>query len=89
MVDAGLHQYHVPPDVLEGFPGTEVVAPKTWFAGGKMRKRWRDEEGKIYEWDYQHGAVERYSSRGIHEGEFDHRTGKMLKGPEEGRKVEV
>ena len=50
-----LANYHVPPDVLKGFPDAEVVAPKTPLAGGKLRKRWRDPAGKIYEWDYLHG----------------------------------
>jgi len=40
-----------------------------------MRKRWKDSEGNIYEWDSQHGAVEKYNSRGVHLGEFDPNTG--------------
>jgi hypothetical protein len=30
-----------------------------------MRARWKDEDGAIYEWDYAHGTVERYDSRGV------------------------
>lgn len=33
------------------------------------RKRWKDDKGNIYEWDYQHGAVEKYNKNGTHLGE--------------------
>ncbi|MEK8072401.1 colicin E3/pyocin S6 family cytotoxin [Rhodococcoides navarretei] len=39
------------------------------------RKRWVDDKGNIYEWDYQHGAVEKYSKSGKHLGEYDPNTG--------------
>ncbi len=32
------------------------------FSGG-LRRRWRDPDGVIYEWDYQHGTVEVYDAR--------------------------
>ena len=67
-----------PPRALPGFPEAERVKPKTRFAGG-LRKRWRDREGRIYEWDYQHGTVEIYDSGGAHVGEFDPVTGGQIK----------
>jgi hypothetical protein len=81
--------YYVPPDDLKGFPDAVWAEGKTRFNAGKIRKRWIDQNGNIYEWDYMHGRVERYSRRGIHEGEFDAETGVPLKGPVKGRKVEL
>jgi len=44
-----------------------------------LRQRWKDGEGKIYEWDSRHGAVEVYDNAGRHLGEFDPDTGEQLK----------
>lgn len=41
--------------------------------------RWKGRDGTIYEWDFQHGAVEKYNKRGKHLGEFDHETGTQNK----------
>jgi len=57
------------------------------FAGG-LRRRWRDPDGMIYEWDYQHGTVEVCDSRGFHRGEFDPFTGEQTGLPVPGRTVE-
>ncbi len=67
-----------PPRVPSAFPALRSVRPKTPFPGG-LRKRWRDAEGRIYEWDYMHGAVEMYDAQGRHLGEFDSATGEQLK----------
>jgi Cytotoxic len=68
-----------PPDnVLRGFPRATRTKGKSWFAGG-LRRRWKDPgDGMIYEWDYQHGTVERYTARGVHIGEFDPATGQQV-----------
>ncbi|MDI9925383.1 colicin E3/pyocin S6 family cytotoxin [Rhodococcus sp. IEGM 1341] len=50
------------------------------------RPRWTDNRGNILEWDYQHGALEKYTKNGKHLGEFDPVTGDMTKGPVPGRK---
>jgi hypothetical protein len=74
-------------NILPGFPRARKVQGKTWFSGG-IRRRWRDPDGRIYEWDYQHGAVEVYDRRGRHLGQFDPATG-MQNGPAiPGRTVE-
>jgi hypothetical protein len=65
-------------DILPGFPKARRVKPKTPYAGGK-RRRWKDPDGTIYEWDYQHGRVEKYNHRGEHLGEFDPLTGEKRK----------
>ncbi len=52
------------------------------------RKRWVDDEGNIYEWDYQHGAVEKYSKKGKHLGEYDAETGTQNKPGDSTRKPE-
>ncbi len=57
-------------------------------SGGKLRKRWKDNDGKIYEWDYQHGTVELYDKRGKHLGEFDPESGNRLKPADAARSVE-
>jgi hypothetical protein len=41
------------------------------MGGGKKRARRIDSDGNIIEWDYQHGRVEKYDSKGKHLGEFD------------------
>jgi hypothetical protein len=67
-----------PPKNLPGFPTAKRVKAKTVVKGtGVLRKRWRTKDGTIYEWDYQHGRVEKYNKRGVHEGEFDGHTGKQ------------
>jgi hypothetical protein len=69
---------------LRAFPDAERVRPKS------VRHRWFDRRsGHIYEWDYQHGRVERYDTRGNHLGEFDPETGVMTKPPNPEQKTEV
>src|SRR5271170_6376638 len=77
----------VPPEDLPGFPGAKRVRPKTRKFGNRRRVRWKDDDGKIYEWDSQHGTVEAYDSRGKHLGEFSP-DGRRLKGPNRTRQVE-
>lgn len=53
-----------------------------------QRARWIDDEGNIYEWDSQHGRVEKYNKRGKHLGEFDPNTGEQTKPAKPGRTTE-
>lgn len=39
-----------------------------------VRRRWQSKK-RIYEWDYQRGAVEVYDKQGKHLGEVDPNTG--------------
>ena len=71
--------YIPPPRNLPAFPGAKRARPK---AG---RARWVDDDGYIYEWDSQHGRVEKYDRRGNHLGEFDPNTGIQTKPPKKGR----
>jgi len=62
------------PRRLTAFPNAERIKPKSG------RHRWLDDKsGYTYEWDYQHGRVERYDRRGHHLGESDPETGIMTK----------
>jgi hypothetical protein len=70
------------PESLPGFPETQRTTPKS------HRRRWIDADGKIYEWDYQHGRVEVYDARGRHLGEFDPETGRRLQEPDRARRIE-
>jgi Cytotoxic len=79
--------YISPPPDLPGFPDARRVRPKT-PGSNSLRRRWKDPDGTIYEWDYQHGAVEAYDSRGRHIGQFDHITGDQQKFPDPSRRVE-
>ena len=80
--------HHPPPKLpVAGFPDLRPVRPKTGFPGG-LRRRWKDPEGTIYEWDYQHGAFEAYDPRGKHLGEFDPITGEQTKTPNPRQSVE-
>jgi hypothetical protein len=72
---------------LPGFPGSYRVRSKGGTGGGKLRPRWKSTDGRILEWDYQHGTVEAYDRKGQHLGEFDPITGAPRKGPAAGRKV--
>lgn len=68
----------LPPKELPGFPNAKRADPKTPIPGVNcLRSRWKD-DGTIYEWDYQHGTVEKYDKRGWHKGEFDAYSGKKL-----------
>jgi Cytotoxic len=81
--------YISPPSVLNAFPEAQQVRPKTFIRGtGKLRKRWKDKENNIYEWDYQHGSVEKYDRGGRHLGEFHPETGLLLKPADPNRRVE-
>ncbi|WP_104819780.1 colicin E3/pyocin S6 family cytotoxin [Kitasatospora sp. MMS16-BH015] len=66
---------------LPGFPDAKPSKAVTGVQGGGGRRpRWIDKDGKILEWDYQHGKVEKYSKNGKeHLGEFDPFTGKQTK----------
>nr|WP_238474201.1 colicin E3/pyocin S6 family cytotoxin [Pseudomonas cavernicola] len=46
------------------------------------------QNGKIYEWDYQHGTLEKYDKHGKHLGEFDPVTGDQTKPANNAREVE-
>ena len=74
--------YIPPPKSLPGFPGAKKVRSKS------QRARWKDDDGNIYEWDSQHGRVEKYDKRGRHLGEFDHNTGAQTKPADPNRRIE-
>ncbi|CAM3783030.1 colicin E3/pyocin S6 family cytotoxin [Smaragdicoccus niigatensis] len=76
------HDYVHAPDELEAFPNARNVPS----VGPHYRTRWIDEDGKILEWDRKSGAVEKYTKRGVHLGEFDPITGRQLKAAKAGRK---
>lgn len=78
-----------PPSSPAAFPNVQRAKPKTSVqGGGGKRKRWKDDKGNIYEWDSQHGTVEKYNKNGKHMGEFDPDTGEMLKPADPTRRVE-
>jgi Cytotoxic len=78
----GQHAYVPPPRPLPAFPDALRVQPKG------TRRRWIDDRGFLYEWDYRHGTVEVYNARGRHIGEFDHRTGRRLKPADRIRRID-
>ncbi|MDA0712908.1 MAG: colicin E3/pyocin S6 family cytotoxin, partial [bacterium] len=45
-------------------------------------------KNNIFEWDYQHGTVEKYNKRGVHLGEFDPLSGEQLKPANQKRRIE-
>jgi hypothetical protein len=81
--------YKVPPKILPGFPEARPHKPKTPMnvKGAKKRKRWKAPDGTIYEWDYQHGTVEKYDKRGRHQGEF-HKNGGKRSGPDPNKRID-
>lgn len=84
------HKYYpTPKGVLPAFPDLVRGRSKTPVqGGGGLRPRWHDRKGNIYEWDRQHGAIEKYNPRGEHLGEFNHITGEQTKKANKKRKVE-
>jgi hypothetical protein len=74
--------YVSPPQNLPAFPDAVRVRRKN------NRVRWQDSDGNIYEWDYQHGRVEKYNKRGKHLGEFDPNTGEQTKPADPSRRTE-
>ncbi|WP_447867475.1 colicin E3/pyocin S6 family cytotoxin [Rahnella bonaserana] len=87
------HKYHVAPKgnpPLPAFPDAQKAKKKTPVkGGGTLRSRWKDNSGKIYEWDSQHGTVEMYDRTGRkHLGEFDPVTGEQTKPADPTRSVE-
>jgi hypothetical protein len=83
-----LPSYVPPPKTLRAFPDAWRVPAKTPMPGGGRRVRWKDPAGTIYEWDYQHGTVEMYDTRGRHLGEFDPDTGRRIKDANATRRVQ-
>jgi hypothetical protein len=61
------------PKTLPGFPDATRAKPKTPIVkgAGLLRSRWKNPAGEIFEWDYRHGRVEKYTPKGRHVGEFD------------------
>jgi len=87
------HKYQVAPKgnpPLPAFPDAQKAKKKTPVkGGGTLRSRWKDNSGKIYEWDSQHGTVEMYDRTGRkHLGEFDPVTGEQTKPADPTRSVE-
>ncbi len=80
--------YRPAPRTLPAFQRATRATSKTPIRGGGLRKRWKDDDGTIYEWDYAHGTVEIYDSRGHHQGEFDPDDGRRLKPASPSRRVE-
>jgi Cytotoxic len=77
------------PKTLPAFPMASSAKPKTRVGrGAALRKRWKEPDVTIYEWDYQHGTVEKYDSKGNHQGEFDYLNGARLKSANPARRVE-
>lgn len=82
----GDHKYYQPPKGLTAFPdATKAKTKASVQGGGKKRERWKDKKGRIYEWDSQHGTVEKYDAQGKHLGEFNHESGEQTKPAKPGR----
>ncbi|MDU8925686.1 colicin E3/pyocin S6 family cytotoxin, partial [Pasteurellaceae bacterium LIM206] len=75
-------------DQITGFKDLIKVKDKTPVqGGGKLRPRWKDHDGNIFEWDSQHGTLEKYNKRGVHLGEFDYKSGIQTKPANPNRRV--
>jgi hypothetical protein len=84
-----LPSYKPAPSKVPGIPGLRRARPKTPVqGGGGLRKRWTDRDGNIYEWDSQHGALEKYDGNGKHLGEYDPQTGQQTKPADPTRRVD-
>jgi hypothetical protein len=81
-------KYKPAPKMPKAFQNLRITKRKTPSSGGGLRKRWKDDKGTIFEWDSQHGRIEKYNKKGKHLGEFDADTGAMTKPADPTRKVE-
>ena len=79
--------YIPPPDRLQGIPSAERVRPKSAVAA-RRRAQWVDNDGNIYEWDYQHGDLEAFNPARPTYWVIDPRTGRRIKKAVPGRRVE-
>ncbi len=71
---------------LEGFPDSKYQGKKGY--GWNKRHTWKAKDGRILQWDSQHGEVEVYDKRGRnHKGGFDHKTGNQRSKPVSSRKA--
>ena len=78
----------IPPRYLKAFSDAKSVKSKTFIPNtNKRRRRWKD-ANYIYEWDYQHGTVEKYNRNGKHLGEYNPLTGEKLKPADLKRTIE-
>ena len=85
----GYKYYPTPKSPLIAFPDAIRGRSKTSLqGGGGLRPRWNDPSGDFYEWDRQHGKLEKYNKRGKHLGEFDPNTGEQTKPADKTRRVE-
>ena len=83
------HKYIKAPENIGGIANLTISKRKTPIrGGGGMRKRWKDNKGNIYEWDSQHGALEKYNKRGKHMGELNHETGIQTKPADPSRRID-
>jgi hypothetical protein len=81
--------YIPPPKALIAFSDAVIVKSKTLIQGSNQKlRRWQTPDHKFYEWDYQHGTVEKYDKSGRHLGEFDPVTGKQTKKADPNRRIE-
>jgi hypothetical protein len=78
----------LPPRVPPGFPDLKWSRPKTPIPGGGLRRRWKDADNCVYEWDYLHGRLEKYTRQGKHIGEFDPETREKMKDADSTRSIE-
>lgn len=54
------------------------------------QKRWRSPDARrLYTWDELHGEIEVYNKRGHHLGVLDPTTGRLIKLPIKGRRIDV
>ena len=73
---------------ITGIKGLAEAKAKTSVqGGGNLRRRWKDKKGRIYEWDYQHGELEKYDKFGNHMGAFNPKTGLQIKPAIKNRKI--
>lgn len=71
---------------LEAFTDAEYQGKKG--KGNFKRDTWKDNKGRIYQWDYKKGEVEVYDKRGRnHKGGFDPKTGNQRSKPVSGRRA--
>ncbi|MEZ2126793.1 colicin E3/pyocin S6 family cytotoxin [Sinorhizobium sp. CB9] len=81
--NGGSDQKYFPPPKTGEITGIPGLRPVKALGG---RARWVDSKGQIYEWDKQHGTLEKYDKTGKkHLGEYDPKTGKQTKPPKPGR----
>jgi len=72
----------------KSIPENSILNNSEYLGFFNGRKRWRSDNGLLYEWDSLYAEIEVYNKRGKHLGVMDY-EGNLIKPAVKGRKIDV